>query len=73
MSIGAGFEREAETLASISEQLADAAIDLLSDAVRHGGDEKSEAVRIERELQRARRSIAKAEEILRGITSARDD
>jgi len=68
------FEREAEALADVAERLADASIDLLADAIRDGdGNVVKEAEQIERELQKARRAVVKAEGILRGISSRRDD
>jgi len=68
------FEREADALADVAERLADASIDLLAAAIRDGdGNVVKEAEQIERELQKARRAIVKAEGILRGISSRRDD
>lgn len=68
------FEREADALADVAERLADASIDLLAAALRDGdGNVVKEAERIERELQKTRRAVAKAEGILRGISSRRDD
>jgi hypothetical protein len=68
------FEREADALADVAERLADASIDLLAAAIRDGdGNVAKESERIERELQKARRAVVKAEEILRGISSRRDD
>jgi hypothetical protein len=69
------FEREAENLAAVDERLADAAIDLLSTALdaEPGSAAATDAVRIEREVQKARRAVAKAEAILRGLSSRRDD
>lgn len=68
------FEREADALADVAERLADASIDLLAAAIRDGsGNVVKEAERIERELQKARRAVVKAEGILRGISSRRDD
>ena len=68
------FEREADALADVAERLADASIDLLAAAIRDGdGSVAKEAERVERELQKARRAVVKAEGILRGISSRRGD
>lgn len=68
------FEREADALADVAERLADESIDLLAAAIRDGGGNVvKEAERIERELQKARRAVVKAEGILRGISSRRPD
>lgn len=72
-STGEGFEREADAVAAIAERLADAALDLLSEAIHEDDEGRAEAVRMERELQRARRSLTKAEGILRGVSSRQDD
>lgn len=72
--VNENFDREAEQLADIAERLADASLDLLAVAIREGDSDVSrEAERLERELQKARRSVVKAEGILRGISSRRDD
>ena len=63
------IRREAELLAGIEDRLADLTIDLLARGIE--GD--AAAVRLEREVQRARRSVAKAGEILRSVTDARVD
>lgn len=68
------FESEAESLADIADRLADASIDLLAAAIRTGDrNDAREAEHVERELQKARRAVVKAEGILRGINSRRDD
>lgn len=68
------FEREAESLSEIAERLADASIDLLAAAIGESDrDAAKEAEYIERELQKARRAVVKAEGILRGIRSHQDD
>lgn len=68
------FEREADALGIIAERLADASIDLLSTALHDGNDKLPKDVEhVERELQKARRSVVKAEAILRGINSRLDD
>ncbi|MFM8389563.1 MAG: hypothetical protein ACKOA5_09980 [Actinomycetota bacterium] len=68
------FEREADALADVADRLADASIDMLAAAIRDSdGNVVKEAERIERELQKARRAVVKAEGILRGISSRRDD
>lgn len=61
--------REAEILSETAERLADVALDLLASGVK--GD--SEAVRLERDIQRARRSVVKACEILRSLGGQPDD
>ena len=61
--------REAEILSETAERLADVALDLLASGVK--GD--SEAVRLERDIQRARRSVVKASEILRSLGGQPDD
>ena len=72
--MNANFQGEADELADIADRLADASMDLLTGAVRDGGgDAAKEAERVERELQKARRSVVKAVGILRGISSRRDD
>lgn len=63
------IRREAELLAGIEDRLADLTIDLLARGIE--GD--AAAVRLEREVQRARRSVAKAAEILRSVTDDRVD
>lgn len=63
------IRREAELLAGIEDRLADLTIDLLARGIE--GD--AAAVRLEREVQRARRSVAKAGEILRSVTDDRVD
>ena len=63
------FETEADQLAAINEGLADSALTILSRAVK--GDPRG--LTLEKDLQRARRAIAKAEAILRGITEDRID
>lgn len=60
---------EAERLSEAAERLADVAMELLSAGVN--GDETS--VAIEREVQRARRSVAKASEILRAVSDQPSD
>lgn len=68
------FESEAESLAVIADRLADASINLLAAAIRDGdANAAKEAEHVERELQKARRAVVKAEGILRGISSRRDD
>ena len=68
------FEREADALGVIAERLAAASIDLLSTALHDGnGKLPKDVEHVERELQKARRSVVKAEAILRGINSRRDD
>jgi hypothetical protein len=68
------LEREADNLAAATERLADVALDLLSAALgSEAGPAAEEVVRIEREVQKARRAVAKAEAILRALTSHRDD
>ena len=59
----------AGTLESCNEQIADVCTDLLRSALR--GD--AEAQSVERSLQRARRSIAKAEQILQSLNQSQDD
>lgn len=72
--MNADFESEAESLVEIADRLADASIDLLAAAIRDGDTNAAkEAEHVERELQKARRAVVKAEGILRGITSRRDD
>lgn len=72
--MNADFEREADALADVADRLADASIDMLTAAIRDSdGNVVKEAERIERELQKARRAVVKAEGILRGISSRRDD
>lgn len=63
------FESEADQLAAINEGLADTALAILSRAIK--GDPRE--LTVEKDLQRARRAIAKAEAILRGITANRSD
>lgn len=60
---------EADSLDEAAERLADLSIELLSRGVK--GDQES--VRVERELQRARRSIVKASQILRSISGESRD
>ena len=68
-----GLPDRLETLSSLlescNEGLADICTDLLHDALN--GD--AAAQRIEREIQKARRSVAKAERVLREISSQRSD
>ena len=59
----------AETLESCNEQIADMCTDLLRATLR--GDSNAQSV--ERSLQRARRSIAKAEQILQSLNQNQDD
>lgn len=72
--VNADFEREAELLADVAERLAETSIDLLAAAIRDGDKNAAkEAEHVERELQKARRAVVKAEAILRGIRSRQDD
>jgi len=70
-AINGDFDSDADALAAIADRLADASIDLLAAAVRDG--DGNVADRLQRELQKARRAVVKAEGILRGISSRRDD
>ncbi|MBM3730183.1 MAG: hypothetical protein FJW44_05110 [Actinobacteria bacterium] len=70
-AINGDFDSDADALAAIADRLADASIDLLTAAVRDG--DGNVADRLQRELQKARRAVVKAEGILRGISSRRDD
>lgn len=63
------FDTVADQLAAINEALAEAALDILSRAVK--GDNRD--LKVEKDLQRARRAVAKAESIVRGITDERND
>ena len=63
------FDTVADQLAAINETLAEAALDILSRAVK--GDSRD--LTVEKDLQRARRDVAKAESIMRGITDERND
>lgn len=63
------FDTVADQLAAINETLAEAALDILSRAVK--GDTRD--LTAEKDLQRARRAVAKAESIMRGITDERND
>ncbi len=61
----------AERLASISEELADLAIDRLREAtasVRAGGQPDRELVAEEKRITRARRSVDKAAQLLSGTS-----
>lgn len=60
---------EIDELDALAERLADAAIDLLAQGI----DGDSSAVRLEREVQRARRSVLKAAEILRSLSGEQRD
>ena len=62
-SRGSTVETLADTLSNVSESLADLCQDLLLDAL-HGG---ADSVRVEKEIQKARRAVAKAEQVLRGL------
>lgn len=63
------FTSMADALETINEELADACTDLLRDAMAGNPS----AQKIEREVQKARRSVAKAEQVLRGINRSEDD
>ena len=63
------IENLSETLAGVSEALGDMCQDLLLDAL-HGA---TDSVRVEKEVQKARRAVAKAEQILRGLSRPTDD
>lgn len=66
--MGTNFESDIDKLESVSESLADAAINLVADAI--GGNEP--ARRQEREVHKARRAVEKAIATLRGISSDDD-
>jgi hypothetical protein len=74
MKMSGDFEPEADALGVIAERLADASIDLLSAAIRDGDSKlPGDVEHLEREIQKARRCVVKAEGILRGINARRDD
>ncbi|CAB4867414.1 unannotated protein [freshwater metagenome] len=64
------FDRVADRLEAIAEELADTALTELSSAVRRG-DQKRPAT--ERTLTQARRAIEKAAHLLRGIGADNDN
>ncbi len=68
-SFDTNFESVADQLATINEVLADSALAILSRAVK--GD--SQDLRVEKDVQRARRAITKAESILRAISDDQID
>lgn len=68
-SFDTNFESVADQLATINEGLADSALAILSRAVK--GD--SQDLRVEKDVQRARRAITKAESILRAISDDQID
>lgn len=63
------IENLSETLAGVSETLGDMCQDLLLDALQGSTD----SVRVEKEIQKARRAVAKAEQVLRGLSRPTDD
>lgn len=63
------IESLADALSVVDDGLADLCQDLLLDAL-HG---QQDAVKTERELQKARRAVAKAAHVLRGVSQPADD
>lgn len=63
--MGKSFESEIGQLEAVSESLADAASELVSDAI----DGETSALRQEREVEKARRAVEKAISTLKGISS----
>ena len=68
-SDGDSFGHLANEAERLAESIADLALDLLHEAL--SGDGASQ--RSEKELQKARRSVMKAEQILRTLSQAQDD
>lgn len=63
------LQNQADLLDEIAERLADVSLELLSRAIDGDGG----SARLEREIQRARRSIVKASEILRSVSGQSRD
>jgi Mg2+ and Co2+ transporter CorA len=58
------FDELARRIEEIAEQVADISRDLLADAVSSSGAERNDAVRLEQRLQKVRRALVKAEQLL---------
>jgi hypothetical protein len=58
------FDELARRIEEIAEQVADISRDLLADAVSSSGAERNVAVRLEQRLQKVRRALVKAEQLL---------
>jgi Mg2+ and Co2+ transporter CorA len=58
------FDDLARRIEEIAEEVADISRDLLSDAVSSSGTERSDSVKLEQRLQKVRRALVKAEQLL---------
>ena len=67
------FDELARRIEEIAEEVADISRDVLSDAVASPGDERAEAVRLEQRLQKVRRALVKAEQLLTADGTSSDD
>ena len=67
------FDDLARRIEEIAEEVADISRDVLSDAVAAGGSDRTEAVRLEQRLQKVRRALVKAEQLLTTDGTNSDD
>lgn len=67
------FEDLARRVEEIAEEVSDIAREVLSDAVSSAGDDRTDAVRLEQRLQKVRRALVKAEQLLRADGTSSDD
>jgi Mg2+ and Co2+ transporter CorA len=58
------FDDLARRIEEIAEEVADISRDLLSDAVSSSGTERSDSVKLEQRLQKVRRALVKAKQLL---------
>ena len=67
------FDDLSRRIGEIAEEVADISRDVLSDALAASGAGRSDAVRLEQRLQKVRRALVKAEQLLTADGTSSDD
>lgn len=67
------FDDLARRIEEIAEEVADISREVLSDAVSSAGADRTDAVRLEQRLQKVRRALVKAEQLLTADGTSSDD
>lgn len=67
------FDDLARRIEEIAEEVADISREVLSDAVSSAGADRADAVRLEQRLQKVRRALVKAEQLLTADGTSSDD